>query len=282
MDKLKRSGKAKMQSLWINGVAQSHIDVRDRGFAYGDGLFETIKVSEYKALLLERHVARMKAGAVRLGFCDSAVDLLIQDLEQIDLPESAILKLTLSRGTGGRGYLYEPSMQPTRVVMLAALPDFESQAQNGIQLRLCATRLGLNPLLAGIKHLNRLEQVLARNEWNDPSISEGVVLDYDGYVVEGTMSNIFWVTEGTVYTPQLDRCGVAGVIRDLLVERLSQHGYNVLQGLYAITHLLDADEVFVCNSVIDIWPVRQLADRSFSIGSVSRKARSVIEQEYIV
>ncbi|MCO4757418.1 MAG: aminodeoxychorismate lyase [Oceanospirillaceae bacterium] len=268
------------QSLWINGKQQSKLDVRDRGFAYGDGVFETIQVLHGRAQLLDRHVRRMKNGAQRLGFLSSSVGQLLTDLHSIELPDEAVLKLTLSRGVGGRGYTYDSNGTCTRVIMLAPKPTYGDRAESGIRLRVCDTRLGLNPALAGIKHLNRLEQVLARNEWSDPAIHEGVVLDYEGYIAEGTMSNLFWVKDQCIYTPRLDRCGVAGVVRDFLVERFSQAGADLKVGLYELPSLRDADEVFICNSLIDIWPVRQLEDVSYQSGPVAQRARQYLVEEY--
>lgn len=268
------------QSLWINGQQQSQIDVRDRGFAYGDGIFETVQVLHGKAQLLERHVRRMKEGAQRLGLLSSSVDQLLAELRSIELPAEAVLKLTLSRGVGGRGYTYDSTADGTRVVMLTPKPTYGDQAESGICLRVCDTRLGLNPALAGIKHLNRLEQVLARNEWSDPAIHEGVVLDYEGYIAEGTMSNLFWVKDQCIYTPRLDRCGVAGVVRDFLVERFSQAGADLKVGLYELASLRDADEVFICNSLIDVWPVRQFEDVSYQSGPVAQRARQYLVEEY--
>jgi len=268
------------QTLWINGKQQAHIDVRDRGFAYGDGLFETIQISHGRAQLMERHITRMRSGAARLGFGSTVVDQLLEDLVAVSLPTDGVLKLTLSRGVGGRGYGYVADMEATRVIMLGPKPAYANQAEEGINLRVCDTRLGLNPALAGIKHLNRLEQVLARNEWSDPAINEGIVLDYEGFVVEGTMSNLFWVKDGVIYSPSLERCGVAGVVRDFLIERLTADGHSVEVGLYPLADVIAADEIFVCNSLIDIWPVKQLDSNHYSLGPVAKVARKYLEEEY--
>ncbi|MGB0467858.1 MAG: aminodeoxychorismate lyase [Pontibacterium sp.] len=269
-----------MQSIWINGISQSQVDVRDRGFAYGDGLFETLKVRQGKALLFERHIARLRAGALRLGFPDAGVEALVRDIQAIYLPDEAVMKLTLSRGTGGRGYAYDSSLSATRVIMLAPLPAFADEYSQGVRVRFCDLRLGLNPALAGIKHLNRLEQVIARNEWSDPSVSEGLVLDYEGFLAEGTMSNLFWCQGDRIFTPQLDRCGVEGIVRNLLIQRFSEQGYVVEQGRYRPALLQQADEVFICNSLIDVWPVRELDNTPFPLGPLARVAQQIIGQEY--
>lgn len=268
------------QNLWINGKQQTQIDVRDRGFAYGDGLFETIQISNGRPQLMQQHIARMRKGAARLSFSGSAIDLLLGELAALSLPAEGVLKLTLSRGAGGRGYAYAADMETTRVIMLGPKPAYGNQAEEGIALRLCDTRLGLNPALAGIKHLNRLEQVLARNEWSDSAINEGIVLDYEGYVVEGTMSNLFWVKDGVLYTPSLERCGVAGVVRDFLCDKFAADGHRVEVGLYPPTDVIAADELFVCNSLIDIWPVKRLDSNHYPLGPVAKAARTYLEEEY--
>lgn len=268
------------QTLWINGEQKTQIDVRDRGFAYGDGLFETVQISHGRPQLMQQHIARMRNGAARLGFPGSAVDLLLEELAALSLPADGVLKLTLSRGVGGRGYGYAADMEASRVIMLGPKPVYGKQTEEGITLRVCDTRLGVNPALAGIKHLNRLEQVLARNEWSDPAINEGIVLDYDGFVVEGTMSNLFWVKDSVLYTPSLERCGVAGVIRDFLIEKFTADGRRVEIGLYPLADVIAADEIFVCNSLVDIWPVKQLDSNHYPIGPVAKAARTYLEEEY--
>lgn len=268
------------QTLWINGKQQTQIDVRDRGFAYGDGLFETVQISLGQPQLMQQHIARMRIGASRLGFPGSAVDLLLEDLAVLHLPENGVLKLTLSRGVGGRGYGYAADMEATRIIMLGPKPAYGNQAEEGVTLRVCDTQLGVNPALAGIKHLNRLEQVLARNEWSDSAIHEGIVLDYEGFVVEGTMSNLFWVKGGVIYTPSLERCGVAGVVRNFLRDKFVAEGHRVEIGLYPLKDVIAADEMFVCNSLIDIWPVKQLDSNHYPIGPVAKAARTYLKEEY--
>lgn len=269
-------------TCWVDGVVQSEVDVRDRGLAYGDGLFETIKVLDGRALLLDRHILRMREGAHRLVLPDDAIDLLLDELDVIILPDAGVLKLVVTRGAGGRGYAISEDLQPRRIIMLSALPDFGEAAEQGIKSRICDLRLGLNPALAGIKHLNRLEQVMARNEWSDPTIREGIVLDYEGYVAEGTMSNVFWVKNGALYTPELSRCGVRGIARNLLLERLAEQAIPVFEGDYTPDQLFTADEVFVSNSLIDVWPVTQLGTHLFEVGPVTRLAQELLEQEYKV
>lgn len=268
---------------WLNGQPADQLSLTDRGLSYGDGLFETIQIRQGCPLLLDAHRERMEQGARRLRFADDSVALLFADLAQISLPDTGVLKLTLTRGPGGRGYRLPEPQAVSRIIGLAPLPAFAgSPAEDGIVVRQCETQLGLNPLLAGIKHLNRLEQVLARAEWQSADIAEGIVSDLEGYLVEGTMSNLFWVAQGQLYTPQLDRCGVAGIVRNQLLVLAARAGLPVQEGRFRQEDLLAADEMFVCNSLIDIWPVRTYEGQAFTIGPIIRKLQKLLQQEYQV
>ena len=140
---------------------------------------------------------------------------------------------------------------------------------NGIAVKICDTRLSRNPALAGIKHLNRLEQVLARAEWDDPDIAEGLMLDEQGNVVEGTMSNMFCVIDNVLHTPDLSHCGVKGIARARVLEQAGQHGISTCVRALELDDIKQASEVFLTNSLIDVWPVRQVAEQSYAVGPMS-------------
>lgn len=145
------------------------------------------------------------------------------------------------------------------------MPGYPAEwAMHGIKARLCQLRLGQQPRLAGIKHLNRLENVLAAAEWNDADIAEGVLLDIPGNVVEGTRSNLFMVRDGTLLTPDMSYCGVAGVQRERVMEWAAIHNVSCRLGQFRLDELLAADEVFLVNSIIGLWPVRELQNRTWS------------------
>ncbi|MBN1005493.1 aminodeoxychorismate lyase [Amphritea pacifica] len=280
--------------ILINGQSEQSIPVTDRGLAYGHGLFETITLNGSQPVVWQAHLDRLCKGADRLGI---PLPANIQSLLEADLakllqlqPASGsrqVLKITITRGCGGRGYAVDDRVPINRIVQLNPFPDYPEQPSvKGVSVRLCQTRLALSPLLAGIKHLNRLEQVLARAEWNDSRIREGIVLDSEGFLVEGTMSNLFWAQGGGLYTPQLDRCGVAGIIRQTILTLAEQIGVTVCEGLYAADTLVAADEVFVCNSVIAIWPVtRLITDQGRSpewpVGPLTRLLQSRLVAEGI-
>ena len=119
-------------------------------------------------------------------------------------------------------------------------------------------RYAHNSVLAGIKHLNRLEQVLARSEWTDSSIAEGVVLDHEENVIEGTMSNVFYIKGKTLYTPELSACGVDGIIRRKVITLATELHLEICINKISLKSLMDADEIFMCNSVIGVWPIKML------------------------
>lgn len=264
----------------LNGERKHCIDFADRGFQYGDGLFETIEVRNGAPLFLDDHLARLHTGCKRLLIPCIDPAMLEQEIRQFcSEVKQAVVKLIVTRGQGGRGYRLPESVQPSRLLSLHPYPDYpDSFYQAGVVVRVCKLRLGCNPALAGIKHLNRLEQVLARAEWDDEGIQEGLLLDYSGFVVEGTMSNVFYIKQGVLITPLIDQCGVRGVMRDIIISLAKQLSVQVQEKSCTLAELQQADEIFLTNSIIGLWPVRQLQKRSYSIGGLTRKLQSELQQ----
>lgn len=252
----------------INGESKEHIEISDRGFQYGDGLFETIEVRNGQPVFLERHLDRLNSGCRRLSIPPPNHDLLSLEAKELcKHAEWAILKIIITRGSGGRGYRQPDMIQPTRVLSLHPFPDYPSSyKEQGIVACFCNTRLGLNPALAGIKHLNRLEQVLARAEWNDPEIQEGLMLDINNHVIEGTMTNLFYIKNNTLHTSSLELAGVAGIMRGIIIDLASKHDLSLIEHTFTKDELLSADEIFICNSIVGIWPIKQIADTRFLAG----------------
>ncbi|HBZ93517.1 MAG TPA: aminodeoxychorismate lyase, partial [Pseudomonas sp.] len=213
---------------WVNGAPGEQLSVRDRGLAYGDGLFETIAVRGGRIPLLARHMARLADGCRRLS--------IPLDLPQMESELQAfagqlgdgVAKLVVTRGEGQRGYAPPQPCQPLRILQAAPLPQYPAvHAEQGVRLFPCETRLAEQPLLAGLKHLNRLEQVLARAEWQDAECAEGLMRDSHGRVIEGVYSNLFLVIEGGLVTADLSRCGVAGVMRAELLQQAQMLGLAI-------------------------------------------------------
>lgn len=265
-----------MIEVLINGSATTTLDARDRGLHYGDGLFETIAVRDGSPARWDAHMQRLVLGCQRLAI--PAVDASLLAGEAMRLcagVERGVLKIIITRGSGGRGYR-APAMdaaRPTRIVALHSWPDYPDILwTEGVSARICATRLGHNPLLAGIKHLNRLEQVLARSEWDDPGVTEGLMLDQDGNVIEGTMTNLFIVRDGRLRTPDVSQCGVAGVMRGWILDTVRGLGIACEIGTVTLEDVASAEEVFLCNSLIGVWPVREIEGKRFEVdGVVARR-----------
>ena len=256
----------------VNGAVTDALSSLDRGLLYGDGLFETIAVQDGQPRFWRRHLARLSAGCERLGIPSPTEYCLREEADALAAgSERGVLKLIVTRGCGGRGYRPETPAHPTRILQLHPWPDYPAQCQeSGVRVRLCRQRLGHLPALAGIKHLNRLEQVLARMEWDDPAIMEGLLLDTGGHLVEGTMSNLFMIRDGVLMTPALDRCGVAGVLRGVVLE-LAVGLMPVQVRALRPDDLRTADEAFLTNSLIGIWPDSAFEDHSYSRGILTHR-----------
>ncbi len=261
---------------WVDGQPADTLAVKNRGLAYGDGLFETIAVKGGHPVLLARHLQRLLHGAARLAINLDA------GLVEAELQAGAaqlgdgVLKLIITRGDSQRGYAADPAAPARRLLQgnpPAAYPA--AHGEQGVRLFDCQTRLAEQPLLAGLKHLNRLEQVLARAEWRSPDYAEGLMRDVSGRLIEGVYSNLFLVREGQLLTADLGRCGVAGVMRAELLAQAAALGLPVQVRDLWLDDLHQADEVFVCNSVYGIWPVRAFASLNWSAGPLTRKLQSI-------
>lgn len=248
----------------VNGAECASVEVADRGFSLGDGLFETIAVRGGAPRFWQAHLDRLSEGCRRLAIPAPSYDDLASELASVlDGAAEGTLRITLTRGPGPRGYAPPADPSPTRVITFYPAAT-ASAGKRFFTLRWCETRLALQPALAGIKHLNRLEQVLARTEWSDPSIDEGIMLATDGRVVSCVMSNLFLVMGETLVTPALDECGVSGVMRRqvLAIARAS--------GLRAEIRRVEPDEagrahaIFVTNAVRGIVPVERIDDLQYS------------------
>ena len=265
----------------IDGRPAETVAADDRGLNYGDGLFETLAVRDGVCEFWNRHMRRLQDGCARLRIPGCAADLLAAEAQELCRGvQRAVLKIVVTRGRGGRGYRPSAAATPTRILRLNEWPDYPpANEEQGVDLRLCVTRLAGNPVLAGIKHLNRLEQVLARMEWNDPTIVEGLLMDERGHIIEGTFSNVFAVKNGVVRTPRLDRCGVAGVMRGVVIELAGDMGLVCSEDILHRDVVADADEMFLTNSLIGIWPVRSFNGwQAAAPGPVTRALQQRLRQ----
>jgi 4-amino-4-deoxychorismate lyase len=271
----------------VNGELTDQLNIFDRGLAYGDGLFETMRVESGRVLLWDAHLTRLLSSCERLGIpAEGLIERVSNDIQLLlsttSVPSVSVLKLIVTRGAGQRGYAPSSGQAPTVIVSLAPYTEQLDKVQSGVRLRWCDMRLSVNPTLAGMKHLNRLEQVLARGEWTTTEVAEGIMCDPDGHVVEGTMSNLFWVSNGELFTPDLTRCGIEGVLRNTLLACAERAGIKTHIQEFQPDSLLNASEVFICNSLINIWPVVALENASWPIGTVTQQLERLLKKEYAV
>ncbi|WP_342243019.1 aminodeoxychorismate lyase [Pseudomonas sp. OTU5201] len=261
---------------WVDGHPAESLSIKDRGLAYGDGLFETIAVRAGRPPLLEYHMARLSEGCRRLGI---PLDFQLMRTELLAFSAGlgeGVAKLIITRGEGLRGYAPPPVALPRRILQSAPFPSYpEGYWEQGVQLFSCATRLAEQPLLAGLKHLNRLEQVLARAEWQGGEFAEGLMRDQSGRVIEGVFSNLFMARDGVLITADLGRCGVAGVMRAALLDGARAAGVEVEVRDIPFDEFLRADEVFLCNSLFGIWPVRSVTGHHWPVGPLTRKLQAI-------
>lgn len=243
----------------VNGVESGKIAADDRGLAYGDGLFETIAVRAGEPRLFAEHLARLREGSRRLQLPPPAKSTLAEQAQRLIVPPAAdgTLKIIYTRGSGERGYA--PPIEPDTTLAVGFSAGVRAPVDPaGVTVRLCATPVGRNPQLAGLKTLNRLEQVLARAEWRDSAVAEGLLFDTAGLLVCGTMTNVFIVRENRLLTPRLDQCGVHGVMRAQVLAAAARLGVYATEQRLTRASLEQADEVFLTNSQIGIWPVARL------------------------
>ena len=268
-----------MASTWLVNGAATAVDPGDRGLAYGDGLFETMAVLDGEIRRFDLHLDRLIAGCHRLGIEPPPSEAIRTDLEKLRTRDDRMVaKLIVTRGSGTRGYLAAIDTQSTRIFGIHGWPDYpSSNYTDGVAVRNCELRLGENPALAGLKHLNRLEQVLARQEWADGPWDEGIVRDTSGAVVSGTMSNVFAVQGDTLRTPSLRRCGVAGVMRRIVMELAAEQRLEVVQTDLVPTEFMESDEIFLTNAIFGIWPLRQLDRQQFEPGPITRSLMGSLE-----
>jgi len=268
----------------VDGQVADNVPADDRGLHYGDGVFETLAAIDGRPLRLDAHLERLRRGCERLGFaCPDPAAMAQQLRAEAAGRERAVLKLIVTRGSSGRGYAPANGNAPRTIVLAGDWPaDGAMEDAGGIEVRICATRLGHNPALAGIKHLNRLEQVLASGEWDDPAIAEGLMLDVEGNLVEGTRSNVFIVRAGRLLTPDLSSCGVAGIVRRAVIDAASEAGIEAGISTLRPDDLFAAEEVFVCNSIIGIRAVRRCEHQSFLPGPATAWIRENLQKSGVI
>jgi 4-amino-4-deoxychorismate lyase len=261
-----------LETLWLVNGRRAAVDPADRGLAYGDGLFETMAAVDGRIRWLDYHLERLDWGCRRLAIARPDQGAIRAEIAEHCPPGRAIAKLIVTRGPGARGYPPPKRSEPTRILGISSWHDYpRTHYTDGVRVRVCALRLGESPALAGLKHLNRLEQVLAQLELAELGADHGLLLDTSGYVVGGTSSNVFAVRGDDLLTPTVARAGIAGVMRRVVLEKAVEVGLRPIETNLTLPEVQRADELFMTNALIGIWPVAKLDDRPFAVGHATRR-----------
>jgi len=265
----------------VDGSRTDVISVFERAFQYGDGLFETIAIRSGKPALLDLHLNRLKLGINTLGLVSVDLKQLQENVMHYSKQfDDAVLKVVISRGQSQRGYKAPDNIQPTIVYSFseksypASLADIQP-----VKVRLCQTPVAINPLLAGLKHLNRLEQVIARNEWHDPDITEGLMCDPDGNVIEATAANRFILKDNVLYTPDLSRSGVAGTAREVVIAVAQHNALACKIKPLSVEECMSADAMFLTNCLISVLPVYQFQSVQYDASQLPTKLLDKVMQD---
>ena len=261
----------------INGAKQSKTTVFNRNTQFGDGLFETCIVKSKNILFWSYHLARLDKGCEKLGIGKVDESFWLSDIRKalsISRLNDCVVKIILSRGESLRGYGFVNEIKPVRIVIVSEMP--RAAPPQNLALDYCDSGYVSNPKLAGIKHCNRLEQILARAGLE---CDEGIMLNEDGDVISVTQGNIFSIYANTLHTPRLDRCGIEGTRRAIILEIASELGMQINVGSLSVNELMESDEVFISNSVMEIQSITQIGDMSFASNGVTGSIRSALEEK---
>lgn len=264
----------------INGLEQDALPASDRAIQFGDGCFTTARILDGNICLLEAHIRRLQLGCEKLMIPFTHWDTLRQEMCKLASgKQDGVLKVIITRGSGGRGYSAASCLSPTRILSVSAYPAHYSRwREEGVTLTLSPIRLGRNPMLAGIKHLNRLEQVLIRTHLEQTDADEALVLDSEGFITECCAANLLWRQGSEVFTPSLDQAGVNGIMRQFCLEQLARSGFRVVEVSAGEAALQTADEVVICNALMPVVPVRAYGQQRWSSRELFQFLAPICEQ----
>ncbi len=268
-----------IERVLLNGSPAQQVSVFDRALHFGDGLFETIACRSGRPRFLSLHLERLLLGCQRLGIEPGNLDEVRAEVRSLAREvENAIVKVILTRGTAlARGYGVTGREKAMRITFRYAWPpETATESQDGVRVRTAKLRLGENPALAGLKHCNRLEQILARREWTDPGIAESLLFSSSGRLVSGTMSNVFIVEGSRLRTPRLDLCGVAGVMRRVVLREAERAGIAVQEDVLGAEDVHKAGELCLTNARMGLWPLRELDGRALHPGGTTRWLQQIL------
>lgn len=272
--------------MLINGKQSNQITASNRGLAYGDGFFSTIKVKLGEMQLWDLHLTRLQKSAKRLSFPLFNWHALTLELQtfakQCTIQEEMVIKIILSRGAGGRGYSIDGSNHVDRIISLHALPlRYQQWQHKGIPIIQCDYQLPINKRLAGLKTLNRLDQVLIKQEIETKKAIDGIVCDNEGNVIEASSANLFIHNEGRWYTPCLKNTGIEGVKRQQILNAAKKHSVDIIKTQINKLDLLNADAICITNALMGIVPVTQYEKHTYKAQhfSITAQLKKLISKE---
>ncbi len=270
----------------INGDFGLAISPLDRGLAYGDGVFRTMPMRSGLPVNWPAHYQKLVADCAAIGIVCPSAELLMSDFLQmlaaqdVDSNKLEVAKIIISRGEGERGYKPPAVTTPSRILIKSAMPQYAPDCYDaGVNLHVCNMRLAPQARLAGIKHLNRLENVLARMEWRDESLFDGLLLDQQANAIECTTSNIFARYGNQLVTPDLTQCGVAGVTRERILALASILNLSAEIATLPFSRLLQADEVIICNSLFGAFQVKTITHSHWPQQALAQTFRDLLAHD---
>lgn len=270
------------QTSLINGTFHEAISASDRGLAYGDGVFRTLKVVDGMPKHWPTHYQKLFHDCCAIGIVCPDAEVLMHDFSKLFSAGegSATAKIMITRGEGERGYNPPAITSPIRIMLKSPLPTYpQERFTDGVKLYVCNTRLSHQKQLAGVKHLARLDNVLARMEWTDPAYADGIMLDDKNNVIECVSANIFARFDEVLLTPKLDCCGVAGITRGQVLNLAEQFELKPQIGTLSLERLLAADEVVICNSLFGVWQVRHIQQKQWPKLPLAERLRQKIDEQ---
>ncbi len=264
----------------VNGRRTDQVSIHDRGLAYGDGVFETMLSVKGEIPLWDIHLARLECSLKQLNIQPFDTNGLFDMIKNnLDKTRQQIIKLTVTRGIGPRGYAPPIPCKPTSIISITNREPGDALLRtNGFKIKLCETYYARQVKLAGLKHLNRLEQILARMEIAHTGHAEGIMLDQTGKVISATMHNLFLVKDGAISTPDLTFSGVAGVMRQLVIGLAHDENIPVTIKEISMDELLSADELFLTNSIDGVWPICELDSTIMTVGEITSKLQAKVRE----
>jgi len=256
-----------MKSCLVNGIRQNHIEIQNRGIAYGDGLFTTAKVLNGSIEYLSAHIERLIFGCKKLGITPPSKQELIKQLTSVAKDYSlAVLKVIITANSGGRGYARAKCNEHDLIIMIHDYPHhYDALANVGIKLGLSKQQMGINPMLAGLKHLNRLEQVLLKEELSIRAEDDLLVANINNEIIEATSANLFVLLKGKWHTPDVSQSGVNGIMRQAILQRFPD---TIIKPLI-LDDIIQAQAMFICNCIMGIMPVSIFNDLALSLTPVN-------------